>query len=95
MATSRKHLRRPRRNKRTPEVKRCLRRTADAIIFANENLVFGALLSAPGEGIRVPEQCAIVGFDDYPTADMLMRLASSWQECNRPFTILVRAFQHL
>ncbi|MBY4726449.1 MULTISPECIES: LacI family DNA-binding transcriptional regulator [Burkholderia] len=47
------------------------RRTADAIIFANDNLAFGALLAAPGAGIRVPEQCAIVGFGDYPMAEML------------------------
>ncbi|WP_208451407.1 substrate-binding domain-containing protein [Burkholderia contaminans] len=47
------------------------RRTADAIIVANDNLAFGALLSVPGAGIRVPEQCAIVGFGDYPMAEML------------------------
>jgi len=50
---------------------RAARRPADAIIFANDNLAFGALLSAPGAGIRVPEQCAIVGFGDYPMAEML------------------------
>ncbi|PMS35745.1 LacI family transcriptional regulator [Trinickia symbiotica] len=44
----------------------------DAIVFANDNLAFGALLAAPRVGIRVPQQCAIVGFGDYPLADMVM-----------------------
>ncbi|EOH6072888.1 LacI family DNA-binding transcriptional regulator [Burkholderia cenocepacia] len=44
---------------------------ADAIVFANDNLAFGALLAAPRAGVRVPQQCAIVGFGDYPLADML------------------------
>ncbi|MGU7775711.1 LacI family DNA-binding transcriptional regulator [Burkholderia sp. MR1-5-21] len=48
------------------------RHLADAIVFANDNLAFGALLAAPRAGIRVPEQCAIVGFGDYPMAEMLM-----------------------
>lgn len=48
------------------------RYAADALIFANDNLAFGALLAAPRTGIRVPEQCAIVGFGDYPLAETLM-----------------------
>ncbi|WP_260433838.1 LacI family DNA-binding transcriptional regulator [Burkholderia sp. Bp8998] len=47
------------------------RAPVDAIVFANDNLAFGALLAAPRAGIRVPQQCAIVGFGDYPLADML------------------------
>lgn len=44
----------------------------DAIIFANDNLAAGALLAGQRAGLRIPEDCAVVGFGDYPFAHMLM-----------------------
>lgn len=44
---------------------------ADAIIFANDNLACGALLAAQRAGIKIPTQCAIIGFGDYAIADKL------------------------
>lgn len=44
----------------------------DLIFFANDNLAAGGLLAAQHAGIRVPEQCAVLGFGDYPFARMLM-----------------------
>ncbi|GGC64801.1 LacI family DNA-binding transcriptional regulator [Undibacterium terreum] len=45
---------------------------ADAIIFANDNLAAGALLSGQRAGLRMPEQCAIVGFGDYAFSSLLL-----------------------
>ncbi|MEK1905048.1 MAG: LacI family DNA-binding transcriptional regulator, partial [Pseudomonas sp.] len=44
----------------------------DAIIFANDNLAAGALLAGQRSGLRIPEECAVVGFGDYPFAEMLL-----------------------
>jgi LacI family gluconate utilization system Gnt-I transcriptional repressor len=44
---------------------------ADALIFANDNLAAGALLAAPGLGLRVPGDCALVGFGDFAFSSML------------------------
>ncbi|MCS3469266.1 LacI family gluconate utilization system Gnt-I transcriptional repressor [Pseudomonas sp. JUb42] len=44
----------------------------DAIIFANDNLAAGGLLAGQRSGLRIPEDCAIMGFGDYPFAHMLM-----------------------
>lgn len=44
----------------------------DAIFFANDNLAAGGLLAAQRAGIQVPQACAILGFGDYPFAQMLM-----------------------
>ena len=44
----------------------------DAIIFANDNLAAGGLLAGQRSGLRVPEDCAVMGFGDYPFAHMLM-----------------------
>lgn len=44
----------------------------DAIIFANDNLAAGALLAGQRAGVRIPEDCAILGFGDFPFAHMLM-----------------------
>ncbi len=43
-----------------------------AIIFANDNLAAGALLAGQRAGVKIPEDCAVVGFGDYPFAEMLM-----------------------
>jgi LacI family gluconate utilization system Gnt-I transcriptional repressor len=44
----------------------------DAIIFANDNLAAGGLLAGQRSGLRIPDDCAIMGFGDYPFAHMLM-----------------------
>ncbi|HKS12537.1 MAG TPA: LacI family DNA-binding transcriptional regulator [Pseudomonas sp.] len=43
-----------------------------AVIFANDNLAAGALLAGQRAGLKLPEDMAIVGFGDYPFADMLI-----------------------
>ncbi|WAH59018.1 LacI family DNA-binding transcriptional regulator [Pseudomonas silvicola] len=43
-----------------------------AIIFANDNLAAGGLLAGQRAGLRIPQDCAVVGFGDYPFAEMLM-----------------------
>lgn len=44
----------------------------DAIIFANDNLAAGGLLAGQRAGIRIPDDCAVLGFGDYPFAEMLL-----------------------
>lgn len=44
----------------------------DAIIFANDNLAAGALLAGQRAGLKIPQDCAVMGFGDYPFAAMLM-----------------------
>lgn len=44
---------------------------ADAFVFANDNLAAGALLYAPGLGLEVPRDCAIIGFGDFAFSSML------------------------
>lgn len=44
----------------------------DAIFFANDNLAAGALLAGQRAGVKIPEDCAVLGFGDYPFAQMLM-----------------------
>ncbi|KAF1065720.1 MAG: HTH-type transcriptional regulator GntR [Pseudomonas citronellolis] len=44
----------------------------DAIVFANDNLAAGGLLAAQRRGWRIPEDCAVLGFGDYPFAQMLL-----------------------
>ncbi|MFZ6732707.1 LacI family DNA-binding transcriptional regulator [Undibacterium sp. Ji42W] len=48
------------------------RNAAEAIIFANDNLAASAILAGQRAGIRMPEQCAIVGFGDYAMSSMLL-----------------------
>ena len=38
----------------------------DTIIFANDNLAAGGLLAGLRAGLRIPQDCAVVGFGDYP-----------------------------
>lgn len=49
----------------------------EALFFANDNLAAGGLLAAARAGISVPGQCAILGFGDYPFAQMLLPSLSS------------------
>lgn len=48
------------------------RKKADAIVFANDNLAAGALLAAQRLGIAVPDECALMGFGDYPFSNLLL-----------------------
>ncbi|AMB87799.1 LacI family transcriptional regulator [Pseudomonas agarici] len=49
----------------------------DAIFFGNDDLAQGALLEALRYGIKVPEQVAVLGFNDLPgSACMVPRLSS-------------------
>jgi LacI family gluconate utilization system Gnt-I transcriptional repressor len=51
----------------------------DAIIFANDNLAAGALLAGQRAGLRIPEDCAVLGFGDFPFAPMLMPSLSTFR----------------
>ncbi|RMQ42249.1 LacI family transcription regulator [Pseudomonas cichorii] len=44
----------------------------DAIFFANDNLAAGGLLASQRAGLRIPEDCAVMGFGDYAFAEMMM-----------------------
>lgn len=44
----------------------------DAIIFANDNLAAGGLLAGQRAGVRIPQDCAVMGFGDYAFAEMLL-----------------------
>lgn len=44
----------------------------DAIIFANDNLAAGGSLAAQRAGLQIPADCAVLGFGDYPFAEMLL-----------------------
>lgn len=44
----------------------------DAIIFANDNLAAGGSLAGQRAGLKIPEKCAVLGFGDYPFAEMLL-----------------------
>ena len=44
----------------------------DAIIFANDNLAAGGLLAGQRAGLKIPQACAVLGFGDYPFAEMLL-----------------------
>lgn len=43
----------------------------DAVFAANDNMAIGALLALQDAGLRVPEDIAIVGFDDIPLASLV------------------------
>jgi len=44
----------------------------DAIFFANDNLAAGGLLAGQRSGLNIPQDCAVLGFGDYPFAHMLL-----------------------
>ena len=44
----------------------------DAIFFANDNLAAGGLLAGQRAGLNIPQDCAVLGFGDYPFAHMLL-----------------------
>ncbi len=49
----------------------------DGIFFGNDDLAQGALLEAMRCGIKIPEQVAVLGFNDLPvSAFMVPRLSS-------------------
>jgi LacI family transcriptional regulator len=41
-----------------------------AVFSANNNMTIGALAALRASGLRVPQDLALVGFDDYPWADL-------------------------
>ena len=43
----------------------------DAVFAANDNMAVGALLAFQDAGLRVPEDIAMVGFDDIPLAGLV------------------------
>ncbi|WP_374514212.1 LacI family DNA-binding transcriptional regulator [Brevundimonas sp.] len=43
----------------------------DAVFAANDNMAIGAMLALQEAGVRVPEDMAIVGFDDVPLAGLV------------------------
>ncbi|KAB8039275.1 LacI family DNA-binding transcriptional regulator [Janthinobacterium aquaticum] len=43
----------------------------DALFFANDNMAAGAIYQAARMGIRVPEDCAIAGFGDFPASEKI------------------------
>ncbi|WPO99927.1 LacI family DNA-binding transcriptional regulator [Pseudomonas sp. HR96] len=50
-----------------------------AIIFANDNLAAGGLLAGQRAGLRIPEDCAVLGFGDFPFAQMLLPSLSTFK----------------
>jgi len=53
--------------------------TPDAIFFANDNLAAGGLLAGQRAGLSIPQDCAVLGFGDYPFAPMLLPSLSTLQ----------------
>ena len=51
---------------------RAMRPKVDAILFCNDDLAQGALLEALRQGVRVPDQLAIAGFNDLPGSDCMV-----------------------
>jgi LacI family transcriptional regulator len=53
------------------------RLAADALVCANDVIAIGAMSALRAEGIRVPEQVSVTGFDDIPLAtDVTPRLTT-------------------
>ncbi len=49
----------------------------DAIFFGNDDLAQGALLEAARIGLKIPEQIAILGFNDLPSSEFMVPRLSS------------------
>ncbi|WP_219061938.1 LacI family DNA-binding transcriptional regulator [Pseudomonas sp. UMAB-08] len=58
--------------KQAMEVLMAAQNRPDALIFANDNIAAGGLLAGQRAGLRIPEDCAVLGFGDYPFAEMLL-----------------------
>lgn len=43
----------------------------DAVFAANDLMAIGAMMTCKAHGLRIPEEIAIVGFDDIPTAQII------------------------
>ncbi len=49
----------------------------DGVFFCNDDLAQGALLEALRRGVKVPEQIAVLGFNDLPGSDCTVPRLSS------------------
>ncbi|MBD9579322.1 LacI family DNA-binding transcriptional regulator [Pseudomonas sp. BGr12] len=49
----------------------------EGIFFGNDDLAHGALLEAMRHGIRIPEQVAVLGFNDLPSSEFMVPRLSS------------------
>ncbi|ACO78904.1 Transcriptional regulator, LacI family [Azotobacter vinelandii CA] len=49
----------------------------DAIFFGNDDLAHGALLEAMRRGVKIPEQVAVIGFNDLPASSFTVPRLSS------------------
>ncbi|MNJ71749.1 Ribose operon repressor [compost metagenome] len=69
----------------------------EAILFANDNLAAGAVLAGQRAGLRLPQDMAIVGFGDYPFADMLLPSLTTLRPPSREIgeVAALRVLQHL
>lgn len=68
-----------------------------AILFANDNLAAGALLAGQRAGLKLPQDMAIMGFGDYPFADMLLPSLTTLRPPSREIgeVAALRVLQHL
>jgi LacI family gluconate utilization system Gnt-I transcriptional repressor len=48
------------------------KKPVEAIIFANDNLAAGAILAGQRARLRIPQQCAVMGFGDYAVSPLLL-----------------------
>ncbi|WP_460350179.1 LacI family DNA-binding transcriptional regulator [Actinoallomurus acanthiterrae] len=46
------------------------RRDVTAVLCGNDEIAFGVIKGLQAEGLRVPEDVSVVGFDDHPLAEM-------------------------
>ncbi|MCY1425611.1 HTH-type transcriptional regulator GntR [compost metagenome] len=49
----------------------------DGIFFGNDDLAHGALLEAMRRGVKIPEQIAVLGFNDLPSSEFMVPRLSS------------------
>ncbi|MNZ90467.1 HTH-type transcriptional regulator GntR [compost metagenome] len=49
----------------------------DGIFFGNDDLAQGALLEAMRRGVKIPEQVAVLGFNDLPSSEFMVPRLSS------------------
>ena len=68
----------------------------DAVLAASDLIAIGALHALAENGLRVPEDVALVGFDDIPTARFTSpALTTVAQDTSRAGTLLVETLVRL